>query len=419
MSKDAHPLDDTARGILTGNDRGGYTIPTSGLYPYQWNWDSAFAAWGFSTFDIERAWVELETLFSGQWDTGMVPHIIFHKVDPGYFPGPDVWGTHQTLPSSGISQPPVVATLARKIYETNPEAGRGRVAALYPKLLDWHRWWRRNRCASGVAAITHPWESGRDNCPDWDPGMANVDGSGVGPYTRRDTGHVDADMRPKKEDYDRYITMVQFGRNCGWEQDEIVKNGPFYMADPAMTFILIRANRDLAWIARELGEDPGEADGYAADLVSALPEIWNPEISCYDARDLRTGTFANVLGSGGFLGWLAGIENPEMEARLMQVWDKVKFGIPSSDPAASTFNPRRYWRGPSWPVVNSLIAMGFEDAGRHDDAERLRQETAGLIESSGFWEYYNPLDGAPCGGPDFTWTAAIWLAWASPSANGD
>jgi hypothetical protein len=42
-------LDKQARKILRGNDRGGYTVPTSGLYPYQWNWDSGFAAWGFST----------------------------------------------------------------------------------------------------------------------------------------------------------------------------------------------------------------------------------------------------------------------------------------------------------------------------------------------------------------------------------
>ena len=30
-----------ARDILIKNDRGGYTVPTQGLYPYQWNWDSA------------------------------------------------------------------------------------------------------------------------------------------------------------------------------------------------------------------------------------------------------------------------------------------------------------------------------------------------------------------------------------------
>ena len=41
-----NPLNDQARAILRGNDRGGYTIPTERLYPFQWNWDSMFSAWG-------------------------------------------------------------------------------------------------------------------------------------------------------------------------------------------------------------------------------------------------------------------------------------------------------------------------------------------------------------------------------------
>jgi len=413
---DVAALDEQARQILRANDRGGYTIPTAGLYPYQWNWDSAFAAWGFSTFDIDRAWTELETLFSGQWGTGMVPHIIFHRQDPGYFPGPDVWGAGQTPPTSGISQPPVAATLARRIYENDPTAGEPRLRALYPKMLAWHRWWRDHRCAAGVAAITHPWESGRDNCPDWDLGMANVDGSGVGTYTRRDTGHVDPSMRPGKADYDRYLAILYFGKNCGWDQDEIIKNGPFLMADPAMTFILIRAHRDLAAVGHILGEDVTELTGWADDIEAALPLIWNEAQSCYDARDLRTGTFANVLGSGAFLAWYARIENPRAEARLMQVWDAVTYGIPSSDPADASFDPRKYWRGPTWPVVNSLIAMGFQGMGREAEADRLRRETVALIETGGFFEYFDPLDATPCGGNNFTWTAAIWLGWASPSA---
>lgn len=39
-----NPLDQAAREVLLGNDRGGYTIPTARLYPYQWNWDSMFSA---------------------------------------------------------------------------------------------------------------------------------------------------------------------------------------------------------------------------------------------------------------------------------------------------------------------------------------------------------------------------------------
>jgi len=405
-------LDDRARLVLTGNDRGGYTVPAAGLYPYQWNWDSAFAAWGFSTFDIDRAWTELETLFSSQWENGAVPHIVFHGPDPGYFPGPEVWATNRTPPTSGISQPPVAATLVREVYEADPDAGKGRLAALYPKIRAWHQWWRTYRCKSGVVAVTHPWESGRDNCPGWDIGLATVDGSGVGTYTRRDTRHVDPSMRPRKLDYDRYVAILQFGRECGWDQDEIVTRGPFLMADPATTFILIRANRDLAVLARRLGEDPADPERWANELEAALPEIWNEDLQSYDARDLRTGRFANALVSGAFLAWLAGTREPCMEERLMSVWDRVRYGIPSNDPSAPGFDARRYWRGPSWPFMNALIAFGFRGAGRMAEHERLRRETAALIAGGGFYEYFDPYDGTPCGGADFTWTAAVWLAWA-------
>ena len=409
-------LDDQARAILRDNDRGGYTLPTKGLYPYQWNWDSAFAAWGFSTFDMARAWDELDTLFAAQWDDGMVPHIIFHRVDPGYFPGPDVWGTGRAPATSGISQPPVAAILARQILDADPETGLLRVARLYPRLLAWHRWWAEFRSTHGPAAITHPWESGRDNCPDWDIGMADVDGSGVGPYTRRDTGHVDPSMRPGKEDYDRYIAMVQFGRGVGWDQARIVAEGPFLMADPGITFILLRAHEDLAAIGRALGEDVAEIEGWASDLRASLDAIWNPALGAYDARNLRTGEFAGVLGSGAFLAYLAGAERPELDRHLIRTWDRVRYGIPSADPEAAIFDARRYWRGPTWPVVNALIALGLRRGGRPDLEVRLRQDTRALIEAGGFYEYFDPLDGTPLGGAHFTWTAAIWLTWASPNA---
>ena len=100
-------LRDAARAILALNDRGGYTVPTEGLYPFQWNWDSAFVAMGFATFDLSRAYRELERLVEGQWDDGMIPHIVFHAPSDSYFPGPDVWGTKHSVATSGITQPPV------------------------------------------------------------------------------------------------------------------------------------------------------------------------------------------------------------------------------------------------------------------------------------------------------------------------
>ncbi|MEL7131466.1 MAG: hypothetical protein AAGK77_03535, partial [Pseudomonadota bacterium] len=48
----------------------------------------------------------------------------------------------------------------------------------------------------------------------------------------------------------------------------------------------------------------------------------------------------------------------------------------------------------------------------------LRENTAYLIAEHGFAEYFDPRDGAPAGGGTFTWTAAVWLAWASPTQQG-
>jgi len=404
-----------ARDILRGNDRGGYTVPTSGLYPYQWNWDSALAAWGFSTFDMDRAWTELETLFRGQWDSGMVPHILFHKTDPGYFPGPDVWQSGTALPSSGITQPPVAAISARMMLEADP-AYADRARALLPRLMAWHRWFMAHRVRDGMVCVTHPWESGRDNCPDWDIGMAGVDGSGIGPYQRRDTSHVDASMRPTKLEYDRYLAILGFGRDCGWNAERIMAEGPFLMADPATHFILIRANEDLAALARALGAEAQEIAGWQSVLQRGTDGLWNPDLGAYDAREMRSGRFAGVLGSGAFTAYIAGQSRPELDAHLDRCWDAVRYGIPSSDPDSPSFEPRRYWRGPMWPFLNALIAIGLRESGRPTQAERLRRETAEAITANGFAEYFDPLDGTPCGGQDFTWTAAIWLTWAGREA---
>ena len=106
-----------AREILRQNDRGGYTVPTDRLYPFQWNWDSAFVAIGFATYDVDRAYRELERLAEGQWDDGMIPHIVFHAPSDSYFPGPDVWGTKHRIPTSGITQPPVFGMALREVHD--------------------------------------------------------------------------------------------------------------------------------------------------------------------------------------------------------------------------------------------------------------------------------------------------------------
>ena len=47
-----------------------YTRPSPGHYPWQWFWDSCFAAMVWRRFDELKARTELETLLAAQRDMG-------------------------------------------------------------------------------------------------------------------------------------------------------------------------------------------------------------------------------------------------------------------------------------------------------------------------------------------------------------
>jgi hypothetical protein len=418
-------LDEAARSILRANDRGGYTVPNGRVYPFQWNWDSAFVALGFDTFDRDRAWTEIETLFNAQWDDGFLPHIVFWKDDPGYFPGPAVWGTNKQPVTSGITQPPVAATSVRKLWESAKGAGEGdscreRLQALFPKLLAWHRWFAtyRDPDQRGVVVAMHPWETGRDNSPEWDVPGEPIDVSGVGDYVRRDTSHLDSKMRPTKLEYDRYLALVQFGRSTGWDHARIAAENPFRVADVGMSMILLRANRDLAALADELGkpDDAAEIRDWVARAEQGIGWLWNDEVGAWCSRDLLTGRSSGFITSASFLSFYAGLHDAERDFATLAKFDRiagtVEFVMPSLDPADPGFQMIRYWRGPVWAVVNYMIGTGLAEAGDEVRAERVRADTLELMRRNGFYEAYSPIDGTGSGGDDFSWTAAIWLAWS-------
>lgn len=418
-------IDKRARDILLRNDKGGFTVPTAGLYPYQWNWDSVFVALGFATFDEGRACEELETLFDAQWDDGFVPHIIFRRDDPDYFPGPSVWGAGGALPTSGITQPPVAASIIYALWSDVVDEGiRSRLAELFPKVLAWHRWFHKFRvpAANGAVIITHPWESGRDNSAEWDAPSTNIDVSGVQPYHRRDLQHADADMRPTKLDYDRYLALIDFGRGCQWDHAVIAEEGPFRVADVGMTMILLRANRDLAELAGKLGfaEEQREIEGFIKTLERGADYLWDDAHQTYCSRDTISGRHSGIVTNASFLAYYAGVGDDGQREAIAKHWDRISakssFMIPSHDPDDDRFDAIRYWRGPIWIVVNYMLAKGFEENGLPQWAARTRDDSRRLISDHGFNEAFTPTTGKGSGGKEFSWTAAMWLAWCGREA---
>ena len=425
--QDPHPLNDdllsrAAQDIITGNDRGGYTIPTAGLYPYQWNWDSAIVALGFAAFDLDRAWTEIETLMAHQWPDGMVPHIIFHQEVPSYFPGPGVWDTGRPVPTSGHSQPPVAAFCAEELLKRDQGPDHLlRASRIFDALMRWHRWWHdfRDPGSLGVVAVTHPWESGRDNTSDWDDALEAVDGSNVTPFVRRDLQHVDAAMRPTQEEYNRYIALLEFGRSLGWNARDIGQRNPFFVADPGCTFILLAADRALMRMAQTLKkvDDMPVIEEWIARAESGCHRLWDDAQQTFAAYDLRTGRHSAGVSNAAMLCFFAEAGKSRQKAAMLEHYHRIRgktaYGVASHDPDAPQFDSKRYWRGPVWAFMNMMIGRGLLAHGHMREALQVWDDTRTLIYASGFAEYFDCQTGAPAGGVAFSWTAAMWLHYAA------
>lgn len=411
--------------ILKINDRGTYTVPTHGLYPFQWNWDSCLTAIGQSYVDEHRAWVEVDTLFAHQWEDGMVPHIVFHQLDDGYFPGPEVWGTNRSVPTSGITQPPVAGFAVKRLYDMakDKNLARARARELLPRIDRWHEWFYSNRDPANehLVALIHPWESGRDNSIDWDAAFERVPTEGVAPYVRRDTQHADPAHRPTKAQYDRYIWLVEHFRSLDWNNSVLHDASPFQIVDPGFNAILIRSCADLAELAAELGEpDIAKRNQQrAADGLAALDKLWSDSLGQYVCFDRAACSLIDSASVGGLLPILVALpehRGDALVARLEKLGESCRYLVPSHDPLDGKYDAKRYWRGPVWLIINYMITDGLRKSGYNDMALRIENASLELINTGGFAEYYDPTTGEPCGGASFTWTAAMVMEFIRRAA---
>lgn len=416
---------DEAAEILKINDCGTYTVPTHGLYPFQWNWDSCLTAIGQSHVDEARAWLEVDTLFKHQWEDGMVPHIVFHQLDDGYFPGPNVWGTNRSVPTSGITQPPVAGFAIKRLYDMakDKSLARERALNLLPQIDRWHEWFYASRDPSNehLVALIHPWESGRDNSLDWDDAFERVPTDGVTPYVRRDTQHADPEHRPTKAQYDRYIWLVEHFRSHNWDNTVLHDASPFQIVDPGFNAILIRSCADLAELAEELGEKAiaERSRQRATNGLAALDKLWSESLSQYVCYDRVAKSLVNSASVAGLLPILVALPKHRCDslvARLSMLGESCRYLVPSHDPKDENFDSKRYWRGPSWLIINYLITDGLRKSGYDEMAKRIEKASLELINTGGFAEYYDPMTGEPCGGKSFTWTAAMVMEFIDRAA---
>jgi hypothetical protein len=401
-------LADRALDVLRRNDTGTYVRPGPLAYPFQWNWDSALVALGLARVDPARGRTEVRSLLRGQWTDGMVPHVVYHEQGVDYSPGPELWGDEPPpaapdVATSGITQPPVLATAVRALHEAEPD--RPFLEETLPAIEAWHHWLHRDRSLddSGLVAIVHPWESA-DNSPRFDAALARIRSREL-TFARTDRRHLDAAERPTDLDYGRYVEIVERLRDCGYRPASAA-DAPFAYVDLCFNSILAVAEEDLAWLLAEAGEDGARAAQAAARVRAALADRWDEADAAYRERDLH-GEEGTTDSVADLFPLYAGVPDARQARRLVdeRLWAAERFGPSPQAPWAATtvakssdaFDPRCYWRGPVWINVNWFLVRGLERCGLTAEPAELRRLTLALVEASGFAEYYHPSTGEPLG----------------------
>ena len=411
-------LVEKARAVLTGNDMGSFVRPGRDLYPHQWNWDSALIAIGLAGVDPARGRAEVLSLLLGQWEDGMVPHIVFHVPNPDYSPGPELWGSAACdgapeVATSGITQPPVLATAVRVLHEADPDIDF--LEEVVPALERWHRWLHATRGnEDGLVVVLHPWEAA-DNSPRFDAALARLAVEGSTAVDRTDRRVVAAEQRPTDDDYVRYRFLVEHLREREY-RPALLADEPFVFVDLTFNSILATAEDDLAELWRELDADGRRAREAAQRIRAALSERWDDRRALYveDGGDESAGETID-----GLFPLYGRVPSAEQARRLFDeaLWAPERFGpspeapwpVTSASKASLAFDPRCYWRGPVWVNVNWFLARGLEQAGLGEEARRLAESTLDLVTRSGFVEYYAPTTGEPLGARDFSWSAALTI----------
>ncbi len=454
-----------------------------------------------SEYGTRRAIAEMSSIFACQWRNGMLPQIRFMPGQTGYRPDAADWGVtsdvsgHTALPTSGITQPPIVGLclydLFQKLNRDTQAQHYNTFVAMSKGVEKYHKWLFRERDPrhENLVVCLHPWETGTDNSPSFDPLIAatraHIEETGlpIETFGRADTQHVNGEHRPTDRDYAAYF------KKHNYSQEAIIAETPFLLQDVLFNTLLAASLRALGRLESALADMGNVGDGAsrlrelaqqnierAEAVADAMRcKMWDERDGLFYSYDLKGETLLQTPTVASLMPLMADVATSEQADRLIahlsnpnEFW--TEWPIPSTAANSSTFNPLRYWSGPSWPVTNWLVYRGLRERGS-PLAEELRLRTLRMIaegvesdvareaammvmerhsygeefttpsnrqyahawlwdsaivavswplvrekpllmdraEKPGFWEYYHPHTGEPLGAAPMTWTASLYL----------
>lgn len=370
-----------------------YTVPSPQNYPYQWLWDSCFHAIVLSYFSTEDAKRELLSLVSKQFDNGMIPHMIYwERPRPFGNEGLNInWGKEDT---SSITQPPMLAYAALSIYKRDND--KNFLSQIYPNIKRFYNYLLKDRDPRGnhLIGIINPDESGEDNSPRFDIPLGNLPAQ-----------HTLAENSSKRLD------LVAKNLECDFDAPFCMRNF-FWVKDVPFNAIFVANLSALSEIAKifENNEDARYYEHQKHTVSRAMRDLMFEEgiyWSTYgtDYKKIKVKTWA--MFAPLFARLYSDKEAEDLISEHLLNPDEfwTEFPVPTVAIDESSFDPKGFWRGPTWISINWFIYKGLMLYGKEDLAREIKQSSKRLIEKSGFREYFDPNTGEGHGATNFTWGA--------------
>jgi hypothetical protein len=354
----------------------GYTSPSQSRYPWQWYWDSCFAAIAWRRFDPARARRELDSLLAAQRPDGFIGHTIFWDRPLSGSRRLTYNVTSRNAPMTASIQPPTLA-MAYRLAVGDPRA--------QPRIGLHHDWLaaHRDRDGDGLLWIVQPDESGLDASPQFDP-IWRHRAHGL-------PGFVGLVRRNRRLGYDLRAIERDGGPVCCEVATNVLYNlSRLALGQPSLTETLIERCYDerrglfVALAAPEPARVPPVT-------IAALTPLALPDLPAEIGRRLIE---EHLLSPHRF--W------PSVPAPSVSL-EEPSFSVRDT----GWFGQRRYWRGPTWVNSAWLCWLGMRRLGYEREAAELARRLTATILRAGLREYYDPFSGRGMGAREFAWSALI------------
>jgi hypothetical protein len=229
-----------------------------------------------SDYGMGHAINELLAIFDGQWANGLLPHVRYVPGQSSYRPDAPDWGIPEGLPgptrvaTSGITQPPIMARCAEIVFHrlAQPALFLTDFLTIEEGLERFHHFLLTERTPldDGLVVCLHPWETGTDNSPAFEPLLQHTrayleaHATPIDTFGRADTQHVRAEHRPTAKDYVVYYGLIALFKQHGYDQRRIAAASPFMLQDVLFNSALVDSLDAVAQLQERLAPLVGGAE---------------------------------------------------------------------------------------------------------------------------------------------------------------